>query len=509
MTGLRLRFVAAIGGIVVMTLVLAFAVVYRQTGTELKSQLDTSLRDSVGQLTGFVRQESDGDVTQVLALVKRFARSQPYVDASTLQFAIAPGRGTASTHPELFGDASHDDDESLAEQRTERAEGERLAIPRLGFADQIAPDTGMLRTYEQVVKLRDGTRIYLGAAEPVAGIAKAQHGVRGTYLLAGLLGLALALIGAFVAGGRITAPLRRVAATAAQVDGGDLTPRMHVSRSASREVRVLATAFNHMLDRVTDAFRRQREFVADASHELRTPLTVMSGQLDLLRSASASDASEVARVAPILAREVARMSRLTDDLLTLAQADQGQFLTREQVRLRQFVEELWDGLSLTAERRFEVGPVPDVDLYVDPDRLAQALRNLGRNAIQHTRPGTGLVRIDVERREPAPGGGRRTPSRGDAASLIRFTVSDDGPGIPVAERELIFKRFYRTDPARSRVAGGAGLGLAIVKAVAEAHGGAVAVTDRSPVGTAMSIELPYLHPIRSGADADRHRDTGG
>src|SRR5205823_5925358 len=134
------------------------------------------------------------------------------------------------------------------------------------------------------------------------------------------------------------------------------------------------------------------------------------------------------------------------------------FLRYGSIELGAFVADLWHGASLTAERRFEVGQVPKGALRADPDRLAQALRNLARNAIDHTAAGTGLVRLEVQRM---------------ALDRIRFAVIDDGPGIPASERERVFERFHRSDLGRSRSAGGAGLGLPIVRAIAQAHGGYV------------------------------------
>jgi len=401
-----------------------------------------------------------------------------------LLFAIVPGHGTASNHPELFGSSKPDGDETWAEQRAENAQGRRLAIPRPGFAYQPAPDTGLLMTYEETIKLDDGARIYAGAAEPVSGIAKAQHGVRRSYLLAGAVALALALLGAFIAGSRMAAPLRRVSRTAEEIDAGDLSPRMPVPASASREVRVLAQAFNHMLDRLRDAFDAQQEFVADASHELRTPLTVIRGQLDLLSGADAVSSDDLDRIERIINSEVARMSRLTDELLLLAQSGESEFLRPETIALQPFVSELWDGLSLTTDRRFEIGSLPEAEFRADPDRLAQALRNLGRNAVEHTREHDGLVRIDVSLQ----------PSSHDHPAYVRFTVSDDGPGIRPEQRDRVFERFYRTDSARTRTAGGAGLGLAIVKAIATAHGGTVQATETPTGGTAMQLDLPIKPP---------------
>jgi two-component system OmpR family sensor kinase len=137
-------------------------------------------------------------------------------------------------------------------------------------------------------------------------------------------------------------------------------------------------------------------------------------------------------------------------------------------------------VGLTAKRRFELGPVPKGWLYADADRLAQALHNLARNSVEHTSPGTGQVRLEVE----------RTPADG-----LRFIVLDDGPGIPTEQRQRIFERFHRTDEARDRSSGGAGLGLAIVRAIAEAHGGSVAAGDRSDrCGARVELTLPRFRP---------------
>jgi signal transduction histidine kinase len=167
----------------------------------------------------------------------------------------------------------------------------------------------------------------------------------------------------------------------------------------------------------------------------------------------------------------------------LAQAERTDFLRVEDVDLRPFVTDLWDGVSLTADRRFELGAIIDGTLQADPDRLAQALRNLARNAIEHTSEDDGLVRLELNRL-PSNGGER-----------LRFTVIDNGPGIPAGQREWVFERFYRTDPARTRLGGGAGVGLAIVRAIAEAHGGTVRVGDpQNGSGAKIELELPGFRP---------------
>jgi signal transduction histidine kinase len=269
-----------------------------------------------------------------------------------------------------------------------------------------------------------------------------------------------------------------MARVAARVDAGDLTPRMPAERTSADEIRQLAESFDTMLDRLGDAFARQRAFAADASHELRTPLTVIRGQLEVLARNPDPHADDVRRVERLVRTEIVRMERLVEDLLVLARSDQREFLRRRTVDLEPFCRELVDGFAATADRRFELGAVPAGTVEADPDRLAQALRNLIRNAIDHTGPG-GLVRLVVS---TAQGGG------------VVLAVEDDGPGIPPDQRERVFDRFHRTDSARNRVRGGAGLGLAIVRAIVEAHGGRVAAGQSPEGGARVEIELPGFNP---------------
>ncbi len=350
-----------------------------------------------------------------------------------------------------------------------------MRVPRIGYSVRQVADVGDIRVLERAVTI-GRVHVVAGAGEPLTIVERAQHGVARAFLLAGALTLALALIASYFAGARVSAPLRRLAAIATRVDAGDLAPRMKSTERAGSEVQVLAHAFNHMLDRLAEAFASQRDFIADASHELRTPLTVIRGQLDVLGAQADPPTDEVKRVERLVQAEIMRISRLVNDLLFLARAEETDFLHVEDFELQPFVADLWDGVSLTAERRYECGGVPEGTLHADPDRVAQALRNLARNAIEHTDPDLGLVRLEVER---------------EGADRIRFTVIDDGPGIPESERERVFERFHRTDSARARSAGGAGLGLAIVRAIAEAHGGEVrALGPLNGHGARIELLLP-------------------
>jgi signal transduction histidine kinase len=175
--------------------------------------------------------------------------------------------------------------------------------------------------------------------------------------------------------------------------------------------------------------------------------------------------------------EVDRMTRLVDDLLLLARTDETRFLLPEAIDLVPYLTELFELSAGTANRSFELGSIPAGTLQADPARLAQALRNVLANAIEHT-PDGGLIRL----------------SAATTATGVRFVVEDDGPGIPDDQRDLIFERFHRTDPSRTRASGGTGLGLAIVREIALAHGGAARAIGATGGGARIELEIPHFTP---------------
>ncbi len=484
--GLRWRLAGWVTLVTLGCTAVVFVAVYRGTGDQLRHQIDGEIAGDAAELAHNLALARAHTPRQLALAATRYIHAQPFSASSTLLFALVPGQAPSTNRPELFGYAAADNGETRAEQEQENRLAARLPAAGDGYTTLLLPDVGNLRLLKRSLRVAGGLEVTVGVGEPLAAVAHAQHGVARAFILAGLLALAGALLGAYVIGTRLSRPLRGMAAVAARVDAGDLHPRIRDAEGQSEEVRVLADAFNHMLDRLTDAFASQRAFVADASHELRTPLTVIRGQLEVLAAQREPSGEEVRRVERLVQAEIARVSRLVDDLLLLARTEQSEFLRVEPIDLPVFVGELWDGVSLLASRRFELGPVPRGTLRADPDRLAQALRNLLTNAIDHTAPERGLVRMGVQAR---PGG------------RVRFVVEDDGPGIPVEQRERVFDRFHRTDAARDRASGGAGLGLAIVRAIADAHGGSVSAGASPEAGARIELELPGFAPVRAGAAA--------
>ncbi len=477
---LRWRLTVWVAVLMLVSAAVIFLVVYQQTGSQLRGEIDRSLSGNTSQLAQLVTSVSARRPRQIRQAVDSYLAAQPYNATSTLLYVVVPGEATASNHPELFGSPLPDTGETPAEQAQENQQGKRLRAPKIGFSDQQVPDVGKMRLRAVEVPTSSDS-VLVAAGLPLESVEQAQHGILRAILIAGALTLVLALVASYLAGARVSSPLRRMAAVAARVDAGELEPRMADAAASGAEIRVLTHAFNHMLDRLSTAFASQREFIADASHELRTPLTVIRGQLEVLGAQENPSVEDVRRAERLVCAEITRISRLVDDMLLLAQAERSDFLRLEPIDLPRFVNDLWDGLSLTADRRFELSEVPTASLRADPDRLAQALRNLAGNAVSHTREGSGLVRLQVEQ------------THGDH---VRFIVLDDGPGIPEAERQRVFERFRRVDSSRARRDGGAGLGLAIVRAIAEAHGGHVRVADPTDGrGARVELELPGLEPV--------------
>jgi two-component system, OmpR family, sensor kinase len=314
-----------------------------------------------------------------------------------------------------------------------------------------------------------------GSGEDLAAIPDAQDEVARTLVIVGAVTLGAALLAGYLVAARTAAPLRRMASTAAAVDAGDLSPRIGPDPGSAVELRTLAEAFDHMLDRLDDAFARQRQFVSDASHELRTPLTGIRGQLELLRRDPDPSPADVSRVERAALRELARVERLVADLLTLASLEEAPELLLEEVDVRGLLEELREREAPATG--VLLGEAPAGTVLADRDRLAQVVANLLQNA----------------RRHAGEGGEVRLSASAQGERLI-VSVDDDGPGIDPAERERVFGRFNRSSAARERASGGSGLGLAIARSIVEAHGGRI-WAESSPLGGArVSFEIEGFRP---------------
>ena len=288
------------------------------------------------------------------------------------------------------------------------------------------------------------------------------------------LTLVVASFGGVFLAGRALSPIDNLTRLARHISAEDLDQRLNL-QLPDDEVGRLARTFDEMIAGLDDAFRRQRQFTADASHELRTPLTAIKGQIDVALQRQ-RDPAAYRQVIQIVNEEVDRMIRLVSSLLTLTRADAGQVpLAFEAVSLPDVVGAAVEQVRpVASERGIELQLVssPAVTLWADEDLLLQLLLNLLDNAIKYT-----------------PAGGQVTVGWNVGAVQVELWVRDAGIGIASEHLPHLFDRFYRVDKARSRAEGGAGLGLAISRWIAEAHGGSISVESALGKGSTFTVTL--------------------
>lgn len=316
----------------------------------------------------------------------------------------------------------------------------------------------------------------LQVAHPLREVERTLTVLMLSSVFIGGVAMLAALRGGMWLAGRALRPVGQVVQTAQRIVQAEDLSRRVPEIEHHDEIGELTRTVNAMLARLEQLFTAQHRFVADVSHELQTPLAAMRGHLDILQRGAGRDPQILSESLADMQREVVRLTRLTSDLLLLAQADAGQLqLQRKAVAL--------DELVLTVVRTMHplavgVTLIPVVSEQVtvmgDEDRLKQALINLVANALHHT-PAGGSVTL-------------RLSTCDEHAACLH--VRDTGEGIAPEERPYLFDRFYRTDKARSRHAGGAGIGLTIVRWVAEAHGGSVTVESTPGNGSVFLLTLP-------------------
>jgi two-component system, OmpR family, sensor kinase len=278
---------------------------------------------------------------------------------------------------------------------------------------------------------------------------------------------AIVSVSAWFAAGRVLRPIGLLTEAAKEIEETNWSTRIPVK--GNDEVAQLTKTFNDMLDRLEAAFYVQRQFIDDASHELRTPITIIRGHLEVM----GDDPAEWAEVKCLVLDELGRMSRMVEDLLLLARAEQPEFLDVHAIDVHEFTNEVAAKISaLSAEREWLVAEVAPVVMVADRHRLTQALMNLARNAVEYSEAGSAIMLGSCS---------------GDG--VVRFWIQDQGEGIAPEEQERIFQRFARGRLGRNR-SEGAGLGLAIVKSIVEAHHGRILLDSTPGEGSRISLELP-------------------
>jgi two-component system, OmpR family, sensor kinase len=291
------------------------------------------------------------------------------------------------------------------------------------------------------------------------------------------LALVLAAIGGWFLARRSLSPVVAMADRARRIGVENLSERLPVANPRD-ELGHLAETFNELLGRLEASIVQQRQFMADASHELRTPVTTTRTAAAVALQQQHRDETEYRDTLKIVEEQAARLSRVVDDLFTLARADSGSYPVRSTpMYLDEVVDEVVRAARVVAATRnvaVESTVVPSAAFTGDEELIRRMIVNLVDNAVRHT-PAGSSVRVELD----------------ETGSGFAIAVKDHGAGVPIEIRSQIFERFFRGDMSRRVLSqDGAGLGLALARWIARAHGGDVVLARSSPSGSTFVISLP-------------------
>lgn len=274
-------------------------------------------------------------------------------------------------------------------------------------------------------------------------------------------------------------PLTLFSNAVSRITHKNLNERVMAGHHTS-ELSSLAGSFNAMLDRLQNAFETEKRIISDASHELKTPLTVIKAQCDVILQRSRT-AEEYIEAISTIRTSGDSMSRLVNDLLSLARLDSGMLSSAEfkEVPLKICLEDAVRMVKVPAEKkdiRLTSSYSEDINVTGIKERLTEAFLNIIENAVRYNRPGGS---VDI-----------RLSGKNNYAEVV---IKDTGPGIEADDLKRIYERFYRADQART--SGGTGLGLSIAKAIIEAHGGIIKAESKKGEGCSFYINIPLSRNV--------------
>ncbi|HWM16559.1 MAG TPA: HAMP domain-containing sensor histidine kinase [Microbacterium sp.] len=495
----RTRILGAILAVACIGLAIVGSVTFFVQRERVLTEIDDRLQSQVERLQTGVEQPEEptddatpGAATAVEQLnINHYSSVENYLRAAVAQLVPARNEGSvaivdgeARFRPETLSGFDISQNQDLIDRATEAVA--RAGEPLIATA---ATPQGALR-YIAIPITMDGdpeSGLYIRAVDLEAELAPVTAAVT-TYSFAALAVLiAIGVVGWFVTG-RLLSPIRELRDAADAITLDDLSPRL--SPQGNDDISELSRTLNSMLDRLESSVDVQRQLLDDLRHELKTPITIVRGHLELMNP---SDANDVATTREIGMAELDRMTRLVDDIDLLATVE-GDGFTMDKVDLRTLTTRIGDLVSVIPGHDWSVESYADGTIFGDRDRLLQAWLQLADNAAKYTAVGSTI----------------RLGSRSDTDGA-QLWVSDQGAGIPPAERHRIFRRFDRAHGKRT--VGGSGLGLAIVDAIAKGHGGRCAVTDTPGGGATFTIHLPLPTtelpaPVKAG-DVVLQREAAG
>ena len=504
-SGITLTTVVVLTVVVLVALQLMALVSDRATNSRLLREVD----DFTAFMSAGLLPTTGDDAPSSEALLRAYL-AQQYPETEVLLVGTAEGTGTQFTL------SRYDVDDDVFFPSDTRSGLQALGRGPVETAGRLDEDVAWRKT---VVDGPSGRTNLVVAVNETESRADSDR-VAELLLITSAGGLALTTLMAWFLAGRMLGPVRRIREAADTVSADDLSRRVPVD--GPDEVVALARTVNAMLDRVEDAYRTQREFLDDAGHELRTPLTVVQGNLDLLPEDPADRAASLR----IMQDELSRMTRIVEDLLTLARADRPDFLRVGPTDVGDLVLDVEAKIEVVADRDWTVLPFAEGTAVLDQHRITQALMQFCSNAVRFTDTGDRIeigCRV-VEQGEQTvsadlvDGDLPPAPAHETRARRLLWWVRDRGAGIPRGEEESIFERFHTARGQLRDRRGGTGLGLAIVSTIARAHGGRAFAFNTTGGGATFGMVVPFV-PVAldtaggsavdgPGLDTEADTDTG-
>ena len=464
----RVRLTIWYVGLLALVLV-AFSIgVYALLAQSLYDRLDSSLRVEVRALAaGLEREIGEGKTEREAAVIAQKERFFPRQATATYDsngelMAEKPTRSGKHARLPSLNLLQADDTYfyTIREEDEGGLDGRRIAVKRVSIA-------------------ATGKPYIFAVSQPLDRVAEELRSMRRILFVAVPLALALAGLGGWLLARRSLAPLVAMSERARRMSAENLEERLPLVNPRD-ELGLLAATFNELLTRLEASFKQQRRFMADASHELRTPLSVIRTATDVTLGRNHRDEPEYRDALTIAGEQTHRLTRIVEDMFTLARADSGsRTLEETDFYLDELIAETARAASVLGASkgvRLDVSNAMELPCHADEGLLRQMVMNLLGNAMKHTASG-GVVSISL----------------GRSNGQYEIRVSDTGAGIPLESQPHIFERFYRADQSRSRASedgGGAGLGLAIARWIAEAHQGQLELEHSDESGSVFVASLP-------------------
>ncbi|MEH7075750.1 sensor histidine kinase [Neobacillus drentensis] len=291
-----------------------------------------------------------------------------------------------------------------------------------------------------------------------------------------ILGAIISLLGGRWLSNLIMRPISNMINTMEDIENSGIPKKIVIQYETKDELQKMAETFNRMIGRLEANLEKQRQFISDASHELKTPLTVIKSYADLLLRRGLKNEEVTHDAIESIHSEATRIQKMTERFLDLADTESGELLEAKLINLVSLCENLFKQLKSAYKREIILhlkSQEPSIMVFVDEMKLKQAMIILIDNAIKYS-----MDQIDVYLEEEE--------------KFTIITVKDYGIGIPAAEIQNVFERFYRVDKARSRETGGTGLGLSIAKNIMKQHQGEIIVKSTEGVGTEVELFIPKM-----------------